>query len=45
MAQITEFEARLGRMAAPWWKAENYAASLMETLQKSAAWKFVAAMQ
>ena len=45
MAQITEFEARLGRMAAPWWKAENYAASLLETLQKSAAWKFVAAMQ
>ena len=45
MAQITEFEARLGRMAAPWWKAESYAASLLETLQKSAAWKFVAAMQ
>ena len=45
MAQITEFEARLGRMAAPWWKAENYAASLLETLQKSAGWKFVAAMK
>ena len=45
MAQITEFEARLGRMAAPWWKAESYAASLLETLQKSAAWKFVAAME
>lgn len=45
MAQIAEFEARLGRMAAPWWKPEEYAASLLETLKKSAAWKFVAAMK
>lgn len=45
MTQIAKFEARLGRMAAPWWKPEEYSASLLETLKKSAAWKFVAAMQ
>ena len=45
MAQIAEFEARLGRMAAPWWKPEKYAASLLETLKKSAAWKFLRLME
>ena len=45
MAQIAEFEARLGRMAAPWWKPEAYAASLLETLKKSAAWKFLRLME
>ncbi len=45
MAQIAEFEARLGRMAAPWWKPEEYAASLLETLKKSAAWKFLRLME
>lgn len=45
MAQITGFEARLGRMAAPWWKPEEYAASLLETLKKSAAWKFLRLME
>jgi len=45
MAQIAEFEAHLGRMAAPWWKPEQYAASLLETLKKSAAWKFLCLME
>lgn len=45
MAQIAEFEARLGRVAAPWWKPEAYAASLVETLKKSAAWKFLRLME
>lgn len=45
MAQIAGFEARLGRMAAPWWKPEAYAASLLETLKKSAAWKFLRLME
>lgn len=45
MAQIAEFELRLGRMAAPWWKPEEYAASLLETLKKSAAWKFLRLME
>ena len=45
MAQIAEFEARLGRMAAPWWKPEEYSASLLETLKKSAAWKFLRLME
>ncbi len=45
MDQITEFETRLGRMAAPWWKPEEYAASLLETLKKSAAWKFLRLME
>ena len=44
-SQIAEFEARLGRMAAPWWKPEKYAASLLETLKKSAAWKFLRLME
>jgi hypothetical protein len=45
MAQIAEFELRLGRMAAPWWNPEEYAASLLETLKKSAAWKFLRLME
>lgn len=45
MVQITEFEQRLGRMAVRWWKPDDYAASLLETLRKSAAWKFLKVMQ
>jgi hypothetical protein len=45
MNQVAEYEARLGRMAAPWWNAEEYAASLLETLKKSAAWSFLTVME
>lgn len=45
MNQVAEYEARLGRMAAPWWNAEEYAASLLETLKKSAAWNFLKVME
>lgn len=45
MNQVAEYEARVARMAAPWWNAEDYAASLLETLKKSAAWHFLKVME
>ena len=45
MNQVAEYEARLARMAAPWWNAEEYAASLLETLKKSSAWRFLKVME
>lgn len=45
MNQVAEYEARLGRMAAPWWSAEEHAASLLDTLKKSAAWRFLKVME
>lgn len=43
-AQISAWESKLASMAAVWWKPEQYAASLLETLKQSPAWKFVRPM-
>lgn len=43
-AQVSEWESKLTNMAAVWWKPEQYAASLLETLKQSAAWKFIRPM-
>lgn len=45
MNQVAEYEARFARMVAPWWNAEEYAASLLETLKKSSAWHFLKVME
>lgn len=42
--QLLEWEARLNVMAAPWWKPEQYAASLLKTLRDSDAWQFLRVM-
>lgn len=42
--QISAWESKLASMAAVWWKPEQYAASLLETLKQSPAWKFVRPM-
>lgn len=44
MNQVAEYEARLARMTAPWWSAEEHAASLLDTLKKSAAWRLLKVM-
>lgn len=44
-AQLKDYEQRLAGMSAPWWKPEQYAASLLETLKQSAAWKFLRVME
>lgn len=43
--QISDWERKLHLMAAPWWKPNEYAASLLETLRGSAAWKFLVVME
>lgn len=45
MNQVAEYEARLAKMAAPWWSSEEYAASLLDTLKKSAAWRLLKVMK
>lgn len=42
--QVSAWESKLTNMAAVWWKPEQYAVSLLDTLQQSAAWKFVCPM-
>lgn len=42
--QLLGWETRLNAMAAPWWKPEMYAASLLETLRDSNAWPFLRVM-
>ncbi|MDN5503749.1 MAG: hypothetical protein L0H10_07995 [Comamonas sp.] len=43
-AQVSAWESKLASMTAVWWKPEQYAASLLETLKQSAAWKFIRPM-
>lgn len=45
MNQVAEYEARLARMAAPWWNAEEYSSSLLDTLKNSAAWRLLKVME
>lgn len=42
--QVSAWESKLASMAAVWWKPEQYAASLLETLSQSPAWKFIRPM-
>lgn len=43
-AQLSAWESKLASMVAVWWKPEQYAASLLETLSQSPAWKFIRPM-
>lgn len=43
-AQVSAWESKLASMVAVWWKPEQYAASLLETLSQSPAWKFIRPM-
>lgn len=43
--QIVAFEKQLARLAAPWWRPNEFHASLATVLQTSSAWRFLSVLE
>jgi hypothetical protein len=45
IATIHAYEARLTRLAAPWWRPQDFNASLLSVLKKTPVWQFLKVME